>query len=184
MTKRNKIQELIFGLLGQKKTTSLDDLVDHIEGILEEQEESRSTKAKYAITRTLKNLSDKGEVASHDTEHSSFLRLTDRGRQRVRTMKLDSDSFPIPTTWDGKWRIIILNLPEEQKEQRNALRYLLKKANFVSAKNSVWISPYPFEHFFENMKKDMGLTGEMMIMVSDELDDDTREYFGECYLAG
>lgn len=183
MTKRNKIQELIFGWLGQKKTTSLDDLVEHIEGILEE-EADRSTKAKYAITRTLKNLAARGEIQNHDTMHSSFVRLTDEGRQRMNTMKLDTDSFPIPATWDGKWRIVILNLPEEQKDQRNALRYLLKKANFVSAKNSVWISPYPFEHFFENMKKDMNLTSEMMILVSDELDEETREYFSKCYLEG
>jgi phenylacetic acid degradation operon negative regulatory protein len=183
MTKRNKIQELIFGLLGQKKTTSLDDLVDHIEGILEEDAE-RSTKAKYAITRTLKNLAARGEIENHDATHSSFVRLTNEGRQRMNTMKLDADSFPIPSTWDGKWRIVILNLPEDQKEQRNALRYLLKKANFVSAKNSVWISPYPFEHFFENMKKDMGLTCEMMILVSGELDEGTMKYFSECYLEG
>lgn len=180
MTKRNKIQELIFSLLEQKKTTALDDLVEHIEGILED-EADRSTKAKYAITRTLKNLAARGEIENHDTVHSSFLRLTNEGRTRLNTMKLDADTFPISATWDGKWRIVILNLPEDQKEQRNALRYLLKKANFVSAKNSVWISPYPFEHFFENMKKDMNLTSEMMILVSDEIDEETREYFNTCY---
>jgi len=184
MTKRNKIQDLIYKLLGQKKTTSLDDLVEHIEGILEDQESDRSTKVKYAITRALKNLSEKGELENHEAEHSSFLRLTDQGRQRMRTMKLDQDTFPIPTTWDGKWRVVILNLPEEQKEQRNALRYLLKKANFVCAKNSVWISPYPLEHFFENIKKDMNLTSEVMIMVSDEVDEETMKYFSDCYLEG
>jgi len=184
MTKRNKIQELIYKLLGQKKTTSLDNLVEHIEGILESPDLERSTKARYAITRALKNLSEKGELENHDTEHSSFLRLTNQGRQRMRTMKLDSDAFPISTHWDGKWRIVILNVPEEQKEQRNALRYLLKKANFVCAKNSVWISPYPFEHFFENIKKDMNLTNEVMIMVSDEIDEDTRKYFSDRYLEG
>lgn len=182
MSKRNKIQDIVYRFLGKKKTASFGDLVDHIENILDEETEARATKVKYAATRTLKTLAKKGEIESFDTPHSSFVRLTGQGRQSLRTLDVDNPSLPIPTSWDGKWRMVILNIPESNKEQRNALRYLLKKAQFVCAKNSVWISPYPFEHFFASIKKDMGLSEELMIIVADEIDGETAEYFRGCYL--
>lgn len=181
MKRRNKIQDLVYRFLGRTKTTSLDDLVGHIGEILET-ESDRSTKAKYAATRTLKTLEERGDIESFSTPHSSFIRLTGQGRQNLRKLDLDNSNLPLPTSWDGKWRVVILNIPESNKEQRNALRYLLKKAQFVCAKNSVWISPYPFEHFFENIKKDMNLTDELMVIVSDEIDGETAEYFRGCYL--
>ena len=89
-----------------------------------------------------------------------------------------SSSFTIvSTTWDGLWRIIILDLPEERKSEREALRYLLKKAGFICAKNSVWVSVYPYEHLFSNIKKDLNLTTEMMIIVTDKIDEETEKEF-------
>ena len=72
-----------------------------------------------------------------------------------------------------------MDLPEERKSEREALRYLLKKANFAAVKNSVWISPFPYENLFENIKKDLGLTTELMIMVTDKIDPETKSAFFE-----
>jgi DNA-binding transcriptional regulator PaaX len=71
--------------------------------------------------------------------------------------------------------MIMLDLPEERKSEREALRYLLKKAGFVCVKNSVWVSMYPYENLFINIKKDLGLTTEMMILVTDKIDEETEK---------
>ena len=73
--------------------------------------------------------------------------------------------------------MILLDLPEDRKSEREALRYLLKKAGFMCIKNSVWISMYPYENLFTNIKKDLGLTTEMMIVVTDKIDKETEEEF-------
>jgi len=70
-----------------------------------------------------------------------------------------------------------LDVSEDRKAEREGLRYLLKKAGFILLKNSVWISPYPFEHLFMNIKKDLGLTTEIMIFVTDTLDPETEAAF-------
>jgi len=57
------------------------------------------------------------------------------------------------------------------------LRYLLKKADFVCIKNTIWISPYPYEHLFTNIKKGLGLGTELMIIVTDKIDDETKKAF-------
>jgi len=96
-------------------------------------------------------------------------------------LELDNDTTLANTSWDGFWRIILLDLPENRKNERESLRYLLKKAGFVCLKNSAWISPYPFEHLFTNIKKDLGLTSEMMILVTELVDEETKKFLFETF---
>ena len=46
--------------------------------------------------------------------------------------------------WDGKWRIIVFDLPEKKRGLRNDLRKQLRSARFGGLQRSVWISPGPF----------------------------------------
>lgn len=133
----------------------------------------------YALTRSLKGLEEAGLVETHHSGQQPYTRLTKDGKRKVHSMSLDNEAGLVDPNWDGKWRIILLDLPEDRKSEREGLRYLLKKAGFILLKNSVWISPFPFEHLFMNIKKDLGLTTEIMIFVTDSLDPATEEAFSK-----
>lgn len=128
----------------------------------------------YAITRSIKNLADTGLIETLDSGQGEFARLTQKGRQKLASLKLDSSNSLANPNWDGKWRIILLDLPEDRKAERESLRYLLKKAGFIRLKNSAWVSPFPFEFLFQNIKKDFGLTTEVMVIVTESLDSETE----------
>ncbi|OGI78145.1 hypothetical protein A3C57_00545 [Candidatus Nomurabacteria bacterium RIFCSPHIGHO2_02_FULL_33_12] len=129
---------------------------------------------KYAITRSLKNLKDAGFIENISSGKNSYARLTKDGRKKVNSINLESDTAVVNTSWDGNWRIVLLDLPESRKAERESLRYLLKKAGFVCLKNSAWISPYPFEFMFYNIKKDLNLTNELVIIVTNKIDEITE----------
>lgn len=133
----------------------------------------------YAITRSLKGLREAGLIENINSGQNDFARLTKEGKKKVHSLVLDSETTLVNTSWDGFWRIILLDLPENRKSERESLRYLLKKANFVCIKNTVWISPLPYEYLFTNIKKDLGLTTELMIIVTDKLDPNTATAFLE-----
>ena len=130
-------------------------------------------KERYAVNRALRNLQESGMVESHFSGQNDYARITPKGRQRAINYKLEARSSLVPN-WDGKWRIVMLDLPESRKNERESLRYLLKKAGFVMLKNSAWISPFPFEHLFMNIKKDLGFTTEMMVLVTETIDPETQ----------
>lgn len=132
---------------------------------------------KYGIKRSLKGLKETGQIETFSSGQNDYARLTKEGKKKMHSLKLDNDTTLVNTVWDGFWRIIILDLPEERKNEREALRYLLKKANFACVKNTVWVSPYPYEHLFENIKKDLGLGAELMIIITDKLDAETKTVF-------
>jgi DNA-binding transcriptional regulator PaaX len=180
MAKKQSIQKAILRVLSNKKAVSIDSVKNDVQGaILRENGhiEDQSTKASYAIARSIKNLLNEGLVESFNSEHKQYFRLTNDGKNKLNQINILNDSSLVPTSWDGYWRIILLDLPENRKNERESLRYLLKKAGFICIKNSVWVSMYPFEHLFTNIKKDLGLSTELMIIVTDKLDEETREAF-------
>ena len=141
------------------------------------QKDADEPKDKYAITRSIKNLMTDGLVECFNSEHKQYFRLTNQGKQKLNNITLEAESTLVSTEWDGYWRIILLDLPEERKSEREALRYLLKKAGFICVKNSVWISMYPYENLFTNIKNDLNLSTELMIIVTDKLDKKTKNEF-------
>lgn len=142
---------------------------------------TESGKQKYAITRSIKNLADSGLVELLEGGQGQFIRLTKPGRMKATSDKLKAGSSLVNPNWDGKWRIVLLDLPETRKAEREALRYLLKKAGFMMLKNSAWVSPFPFEFMFQNLKKDFGLSTELMIIVTDSLDEETEKFLRKNY---
>jgi len=191
-TKKSPISKAILKALGDKKVYDLLSLKTHIKGALDgniglnkangQAGLPMDNKSEYAVTRAVKNLTDAGMVESLQSDNMDYVRLTKEGKQKLMSLKLDDDTVIVPATWDGQWRIILLDLPESRKSERESLRYLLKKAGFVCLKNSAWVSPYPLEHLFMNIKKDLGLTTELMVLVTDTIDEDTRKYLFEVFM--
>lgn len=168
----------ILKILNQKRAISDSDLVD----IISPEAKNTPQKARTAIKRSMTGLVDTGLVTTHFSGQGDFFRITPSGRKRALSQSLDDTNTLVPN-WDGQWRMILLDLPESRKSEREALRYLLKKAGFICLKNSVWVSYLPYEHMFTNIKSDLGLTTEMMVLVTATLDPDTtktlyKEFFG------
>jgi len=176
VVKKNKKtpQNAVLKILGHKRAMTLENLKNEAEiGLLGTT--MGKTKPKYTVSRTIKNLLNGGFVESLLSDKKEYLRLTNIGKKKFLSGELVNGMLPIPATWDGFWRIIILDLPEDRKNEREAIRYLLKKAGFACIKNTVWVSPYPFEYFFTNIKKDLELTNEIIIIKTDSLDPDTEK---------
>lgn len=175
MSNKSSFSKKILKLLAEKPAISLPELIKNVSGDFPH--DAKALRGASAISRSLKGLRDTGLIEQSFSGQNEYARLTKDGKKKVHSLKLDNDTTLVDPTWDGKWRIVLLDLPETRKDEREALRYLLKKAGFVCLKNSVWISPFPYEHLFTNIKKDFGLKEEMIIFKVEELDKDSQELF-------
>ena len=167
MSSKKGYSNKILKILAEKPAVSVDSIKEE------------DPKKNYALTRSIKNLAESGCIEVLQSDNKSYLKLTKKGKNKLNCIKLEGSGVLVPNTWDGLWRIIILDIPEDRKNEREALRYLLKKANFTCIKNTVWISPFPYEHLFTNIKKDLGLGTKLMIIVTDKLDPETSRAFLE-----
>jgi len=76
------------------------------------------------------------------------VQLTNKGKKRVKDFSFEFLEIKNPAEWDGKWRILIFDIPSKPKiynQARNALRSKIKDLGFYQMQKSVWVYPYECE---------------------------------------
>lgn len=87
------------------------------------------------------------EIIRDDKDEVS-VKLTNKGKERIRKFSIDTVCIKKPQKWDGKWRILIFDIPTKPKIYnlaREALRGKIKELGFYQMQKSVWAYPYDFE---------------------------------------
>lgn len=90
---------------------------------------------------TMYNLKRRGDIAYEHVGHDVRLVLTEQGKQRAVGAQLCLNRTT-SKRWDGKWRLVLFDIPTELRTARDALRHLLKRLGFVQLQKSAWIYPY------------------------------------------
>lgn len=68
--------------------------------------------------------------------------LLENGKKRALSYKIDDLVIQKPKQWDGKWQMVLFDVPKDKKEIRDALRFHLKRLGFFQYQKSVFIFPY------------------------------------------
>jgi hypothetical protein len=69
--------------------------------------------------------------------------LTEKGKIIVLKFEIDSIKISKPAKWDKKWRMVMFDIPEKRRSERNILREKLKELGFGEIQKSVFVHPYP-----------------------------------------
>jgi phenylacetic acid degradation operon negative regulatory protein len=171
-------------LISMAKQIPADELLTRVTSALETLDtEERKVKPEYIVKRTLKRLEDAGSIERNSgSDGRDRFSLTLGGTEKLHRASINTGGALMPTEWDGLWRMVILDFESEDKRARDAVRYMLKKANFLCIKQSIWITPHNLEGFIEEMKYHMKLTSEVLFVLATRIDPtverDTKEYFG------
>jgi hypothetical protein len=70
-----------------------------------------------------------------------YLEITNRGRREYLEYNIDTIKIK-QHEHDGKWRVVIFDIPEKIRLARDVLRDKLKELGFKQIQKSVWVSPY------------------------------------------
>ena len=130
-----------------------------------------STYPRYRYNEIVKGLDKKGFLKITSKSDKRFVQLTPKGNIEVLIKK--AGITKTSNKWDGKWRIIIFDIPEISKDLRNHLRFLLKKNNFYKLQHSVFIHPHFLNREAIDYLKETGLMDYIRILRVDAIDDDT-----------
>lgn len=108
-----------------------------------------------------------------------FLELTARGEKKLREWEQYHYKLPRPEKWDGRWRILIFDIPEKRRWIRDRIRDTLLAVGFKRLQRSVWVYPYDCEDFVALLKADFKIGKDLLYMVVEGLENDAhlRDYF-------
>jgi len=114
-------------------------------------------------------LRKRGSLGIFKKNNQRFLKITKKGELEILLLKA---RIKKPEKWDGKWRLIIFDIPEGARDKRDQLRYLLKQNGFRKLQASVFINPYPLNREAIAYLKKTGLIVYIRMLRVDEIDDD------------
>lgn len=113
------------------------------------------------------------------TKKKKEIIITNRGRIAILGWQIQKKIQN--KNWDGKWRIITFDVPEENKEDRYFLRENLKWLGLEELQKSVWISPHDIEKEFREFLKlcNRKLIGDVRFILAEKIssDKDLKKYF-------
>ena len=102
----------------------------------------------------------------------SWLALTKKGRKRLQKYTLENLAVTRPRVWDGKWRIVMFDIPRNPRtlnRARDHLRRMLKQLGLVSLQMSVWVHPFPCEEEISYVVELYGLQPYVRLAVAESV---------------
>lgn len=80
-----------------------------------------------------------------DRNGKTIVKITKKGKTKLRSFAIDLLDIKRPKVWDKKWRLVMFDIPMRFTKGREALRYHLKELGFYQFQKSAWIYPHPCE---------------------------------------
>ena len=125
----------------------------------------KTTRQKLEYSNNTRRMVSKGLLKYKNTGGEVKLLLTDKGKKLAQEILLNDFSLNKKINkWDGKWRLVMFDIPERKRRLRNLVRFHLKRVGFVQIQGSVWIYPYPCEEFITIIKNNFNLADEIIYM--------------------
>lgn len=134
------------------------------------------TRQKEAIFSSQKRLIQKGFL---EYDKKGVLKITQRGRKKLLIETYLDKTKERNRKWDKKWRVLIFDIPENRKNDREGLRHTLISIGFMKLQDSVWIYPYDCEDLITLLKVDMEIGKEIIYMIVEAIENDDliKEHF-------
>lgn len=106
-------------------------------------------------------------------------KITKAGLTRALTYELESMQIKRPKKWDGKWRVVIFDIPNKYKRVRDIFRMRLRQLGLYQFQESVYTSPYPCFEEIEFLRALYGVAGIVRYLLVEKIEDDSflRSHF-------
>jgi len=168
-TRKTKMQGAILSYVISGGRVGRDKLVGHVvDSIFGTNFATDSTRRSEIVKTVASRLSRKGLLKFEDSHYS----LTHAGEKLWNDWQLSEYKIKQPKKWDGKWRVLIYDIPENKKKAREKVREILKAAGFVKLQDSIWVYPHDCEDVIGIMKNELEIGKHLLYMIVDQIEDD------------
>lgn len=103
---------------------------------------TRSNEERERVRKALARLRERRLVEVEWRGDKAILKITVEGRRYLRRLEFENLRITAPKRWDGKWRLVIFDIPEQFAKARGALRAKLEDLGFLRLQKSVFVYPH------------------------------------------
>jgi len=140
-----------------------------------------ATRDRYYVKTAIGRLVNRGLIIFKENKRGKkYLAITDKGRRELLKYQLGELVIKKPQHWNGQWQVIVFDIKELRRGDRDCLRLKLTQLGFVRLQNSVWVHPYDCEESIVLLKSYFGFGKDLLYLSVDRIENDKwlRRHFG------
>lgn len=111
-----------------------------------------------------------GLITVYHQDKEKFIELTDVGKRKIARYLFEDGKIPLPRSWDGKWRIIIFDIPEDHKYVREIVRGLLTRIGCYQLQKSVYVYPHECIGVVRYLEQCYGIDRYVQFIVAERIE--------------
>jgi len=116
----------------------------------------------------------KGYIKIERKNKQFYVKLTEKGREKANWLQINDLRIKESKKWDGKWRIVIFDIPESNRLCREVFRGKIKELGFYELQKSVWVYAFDCKDEINLLKHFFKLSdNEVRLIITSEIGDDT-----------
>jgi len=135
---------------------------------------------KRRLRHVVKRLADQEVIGFSERSGETTVTLTEKGKLKMLKFDLDNMSIQEPDDWDGKWRLVVFDIPEYKKAAREMLRRKLKHLGFFKLQKSTFVHPFDCKDEIIFLKSVFEIGDYVKFMIVEEIEEEEflKNWFG------
>ena len=140
----------------------------------------KGARDRYRIKRTIRSLQEKKLINIYTKNGNEVVEITRAGKKKVLEYNLDDMKLKVPTKWDGWWRIVMFDIPEQKRIARSAVSRKIKELGLYPIQKSVFVSPYLCKDEVDFIGEFFDVRGHIIYIKAKEIEGvrKLKEHFG------
>jgi len=133
----------------------------------------------YDLLEKFRYLVRKGYIEKYlSAKGETEFKLTEKGIKKV-LLDLPELENVKRETWDKKWRIVVFDVSEKCRKERDYLRALLKHWKFLQLQKSVYVYPFDCLEYINRAKASLNVSPSVQYILADRIESevDIINYF-------
>lgn len=141
MKVKEGIPKIVLGVLGVAGLLAVALVAPNVVQLFDFQGKKKRF-PRQQFRNAIHRLEKKGYIRCVGERNAWQFELTKAGKALLEKCRIEDLKIQKPPQWDGKWRMVMFDIPENFRKARNALRDRLRYLGFHALNLSVWVHPH------------------------------------------
>ena len=121
------------------------------------------------LGQIIKRLEKQDLISIEGGNNQTKILITEKGNQRLLQYDYENLSFKSKKL-DGKWRVVVFDIPENRKRNRDAFSRKLTQLGFIRLQDSVFATPYNCKNEVDFLCHYLLISDFVTLLVVDKID--------------
>ncbi|MEK7460114.1 MAG: hypothetical protein AAB628_01020 [Patescibacteria group bacterium] len=103
----------------------------------------RNSRDRYRVAQSVRGLQKNKMVRIVNRKGYDVVEITAFGKKKVLEYDLENMHLDKKKKWDGRWSIVMFDIPQTKKRVRDAISFKIKDIGMYPIQKSVFVFPHP-----------------------------------------